>query len=75
MTLAEVRDWLKTFGLFDHYYIGKIDGTKERALGVYVRSSGGRPVHALGGPSTYFITGIKTIVHGTENQRERISCF
>lgn len=70
MTLAEVRDWLKTFGLFDYYYIGKLNGSKEKALGVYTRSSGGRPVHALGGPSTYIITGIKVVIHGTENQNE-----
>ena len=70
MTLLEVCEWLETFNLFDHYYIGKIDGTQENVLGVYARASSGRPVHALGQPSSYVITGIKLLVHGNQDENE-----
>ena len=35
MTLAQVRDWLKTQIDCPAWYIGKIDGSKERCIGLY----------------------------------------
>ena len=32
ITLADIRDWLKSFGLFDNYYIGRIDSKKRIVL-------------------------------------------
>lgn len=50
MTLANVRDWLKTIGLAEHYYIGKLDRKEDKSLGVYSRAGTGTPpVTALGG--------------------------
>ena len=34
VTLANIRDWLKSFGLFDSYYIGRLDTKKKNSLGV-----------------------------------------
>ena len=70
MTLAEVRDWLETFGLFNTCYIGKFNGTKENVLGVFARAASMRPPHALGMPSTYVITGVKLVIHGNQNANQ-----
>jgi hypothetical protein len=36
LTLAEIRDWLKTLdNKAENYYIGKIDNKKEKSIGVY----------------------------------------
>ena len=41
MTLSEIRDWLKTLGIAENCYIGRLDNKKERSLGVYGRSRKG----------------------------------
>lgn len=48
MTLAQVRDWLKTQVECPAWYIGKIDGSKEQCIGVY-NTPGPAPRIALGG--------------------------
>ena len=35
VTLADIRDFLKSFNLFTAYYVGRIDGNKKNVLGVY----------------------------------------
>ena len=70
MTLAEVRDWLRTFGLFDNYYIGRIDGSTEHTLGVYANANVGNPVYAIGQPSSYKINGYKLLIHWNKNPKE-----
>ena len=70
MTLAEIRDWLKTFGLFDYYFIGTIDGSKENVLGVYTRTATPTPPHALGQRSSYVINGVKVLIHGNQNENK-----
>ncbi|MCP1103599.1 hypothetical protein M2454_002936 [Aequitasia blattaphilus] len=49
MTLAEVRDWIKTFEIGENFYIGKLDNKKEKSIGVYQRKPSGNPFIALGG--------------------------
>ena len=73
MTIAEVRDWLKDYiadPKFDYYYTGRIDGTKQRALGVYAHSYSTRPVYAIGQASSYEINGIKLLIHWNDNPKE-----
>ena len=70
MTLAEIKDWLKTFNLFDYYYVGRIDGTKEKALGVYAAASTGTPVYAMNRASSYVINGVRLLVHWNDNPKE-----
>ena len=70
MTLAEIRDWLKTLNLFSGYAIAKINGAQENVLGVYSNEGAVRPVHALGGPSSYEITSIRLLVHGNKNANQ-----
>ena len=70
MTLNEVKDWLKSYGLFEHYYIGKIVGKQEKTLGVYARGVSGQPVRALGQDSSYDITRINLLVHWNKYEDE-----
>lgn len=49
MTLADVRDWVKTLGIGEHFYIGKLDNKKEKSVGVYQRRPSGNAEIALGG--------------------------
>lgn len=72
MTLAEIRDWLKTFHVAEHYYIGRLDNKQEKSLGVYQRPRGGPPVMAIGGIdlSSYDIKGVSLLLHWNHNARE-----
>ena len=70
MTLAEIRDWLKTLDAAEHYYIGRLDNKKEKSLGVYSRRRGSAPVMALGGESSYDIKGVSLLLHWNHNARE-----
>lgn len=71
MTLANIRDWLKTFGIAEHYYIGKLDNKKEKSLGVYQRQ-GGNPKIALGGLANtkYQVKRISVLLHWNKNANE-----
>jgi len=59
MTLAEVRDWLKTRIECPAWYIGKIDGSKEQCIGIY-NTTGPAPRIAVGG-LTNTSTATKTV--------------
>ena len=67
ITLANVRDWLKTFNLFDAYYIGRLDTKKKNALGVYNLADTGRR-EVIGGLKAYDKKGISLLVHGDTNK-------
>ena len=70
MTLAEIRDWLKTFDVAENYYIGRLDNKKEKSLGVYSRARSGAPVRAIGDASSYDIKGVSLLLHWNRNARE-----
>ena len=67
ITLADIRDWLKSFGLFDNYYIGRIDSKKKNSLGVYnLQDTGRREV--IGGLKVYEKKGVSLLIHGDTNK-------
>lgn len=70
MTLAHIRDWLKTFGIAEHYYIGKLDNKQDKSLGVYTLKGNGAPVTAIGTQSTYDIIGVSLLLHWNNNANE-----
>lgn len=70
MTLAHIRDWLKTFGIAEHYYIGKLDNKQDRSFGVYTLKGNGAPVTAIGTQSTYDIIGVSLLLHWSNNANE-----
>lgn len=67
ITLADIRDWLKSFGLFDNYYIGRLDSKKKNSLGVYNLQDAGRR-EVIGGLKVYEKKGVSLLVHGDTNK-------
>ena len=67
ITLADIRDWLKSFGLFDNYYIGRLDTKKKNSLGIYnLQDTGRREV--IGGLKVYEKKGVSLLIHGDTNK-------
>lgn len=67
VTLANIRDWLKSFGLFDNYYIGRLDTKKKNSLGIYNLQDIGRR-EVIGGLKKYEKKGISLLIHGDTNK-------
>ena len=44
MTLANVRDFLKTIISAEHFYIGRLDNKQDKSIGVYTLKTGGEPL-------------------------------
>ena len=65
--LADIRDWLKSFGLFDNYYIGRLDTKKKNSLGVYNLQDDGRR-EVIGGLKKYEKKGVSLLIHGDSNK-------
>ena len=68
ITLADVRDYLKSFNLFSGYYVGRIDANKKNVLGVYDLRNRAR--HETVGVNTkrYDIKGVSLLIHGDTNK-------
>ena len=68
ITLADVRDYLKSFNLFNGYYVGRIDANKKNILGVYDLRNRAR--HKTIGENTqrYDIKGVSLLIHGDTNK-------
>ena len=67
IALKDIRDWLKSFGLFDNYYIGRLDTKKQNSLGVYNLQDDGRH-EVIGGLKTYEKKGVSLLIHGNTNK-------
>lgn len=67
ITLADIRDWLKSFGLFDNYYIGRLDSKKKNSLGVYNLQDAGRR-EVIGDLKVYDKKGVSLLIHGDTNK-------
>ena len=72
LSLADVRDWIKTFGVGEHFYIGKLDGKKEKSVGIYQRKTSGSPMIPIGGMDNkkYEVKPVSILLHWTKNARE-----
>lgn len=68
--LADIRDWLKQYKLFEHYYVGKLDSKQEKSLGVYQRKNTATPVRAFSNASSYDIKPISLLIHWNKNSTE-----
>ena len=58
---------MKSFGLFDNYYIGRIDTKKNYSLGVYNLADTGRR-EVIGGLKVYEKKGVSLLIHGDTNK-------
>ncbi|MGN1156459.1 MAG: minor capsid protein [Agathobacter sp.] len=72
ITLANIRDWIKTFGVGEHFYIGKLDNKQDKSIGVYQRESYGPAEIALGGLECTKTEKkqISILVHWNKNAKE-----
>lgn len=68
LTLADVRDYLKSFNLFSGYYVGRIDANKKNVLGVYDLSPTRRHKTIGKGTQKYDIKGVSLLIHGDTNK-------
>ena len=68
MRLAEVKDFLKAFHLFENYYIGSLDSKKRNSLGVYNLKRDNARHKAFGGNEKYGVKGIALLIHGDTNK-------
>ena len=70
LTLADVRDYLKSFNLFKGYYVGRIDANKKDILGVYDLRKRAR--HKTIGANTqkYEVKGVSLLIHGGTNKTD-----
>jgi hypothetical protein len=68
IALADVRDYLKSFNLFQGYYVGRIDASKKNVLGVYDLRR--RERHKTIGKNTqkYDVKGVSLLIHGDTNK-------
>lgn len=67
--LAELKDYFKTLNVAEHYSVGKIDGSKEKSLGIYGDSST-RRVESIGKNSSYGTQRIRILLHWNKNAVE-----
>lgn len=68
--LADVRDYIKSFGLAEHYYIGKLDSKKDKSIGVYQRQNSYKPRICIGSSSSFERKPISVLMHWNKNARE-----
>lgn len=68
--LADVRDYIKTLKLAEHYYIGKLDSKKDKSIGVYQRQNSYKPRICIGSTSSFERKPISVLVHWNKNARE-----
>ena len=65
--LADIRDWLKSFELFNNYYVGRLDTKYKNSLGIYNLQDAGRR-EVIGGLKKYDKKGVSLLIHGDSNK-------
>lgn len=70
ITTADVRDFVKGFGLAEHYYIGKLDNKPDKSFGFYTLGSSGPPLRMVGTAPTFEIIGVSILIHWNDNAKE-----
>lgn len=70
LTLKDIKGWVKSLGVSENVYIGKLDNKKQQSIGVYPRSSSGQPNIALGGLeyTTWDTRPISILVHWNKDK-------
>lgn len=72
ITLANIRDWIETFGIGENFYIGKLDNKKDKSIGIYQREGYGGSNIAIGGMSATKTASksISILIHWNKNANE-----
>lgn len=63
--LKDVKDWLKTLEVGEHFYMGKLDAKQKKSIGVYQRKNSYEPRICIGGYdlASYEVKPISILVH------------
>ena len=68
---SDVREWVKTFGIFQGYWIGRLSTKRDNTLGIYpLRNSPARREVLTNSLKSYDVTGINFLIHGSNNKDE-----
>lgn len=72
LALSDIRDWIKTLGVGENFYTGKLDNKKEKSIGIYQRPSYGKAEIAIGGLKNTKTRSkqISVLVHWTKYSSE-----
>lgn len=72
MTLSDMRDYIASLGLADFVYMGKLDGKKEKSIGVYNSKHEHAYKTAIGGPilESYGTRYITLLIHWNKSPRD-----
>lgn len=70
ITLANVRDWLKTIVKAEHFYIGRLDNKQDKSIGVYTLKTSGEPLRAVGTEISFDTISVSVLLHWTNNANE-----
>ena len=68
--IVEFKDYLKTLGVADYYYIGKIENIKEKVLGIYSAYTNPRRIESVGKNGSYGAYGVRLLLHWNKNAKE-----
>lgn len=72
LAINDIRSYIASLGIAedDNVYIGKMDGKKQKSIGVYSRPSNGLPNIALGGLdcTTYDVKPVSLLVHWSRDK-------
>lgn len=74
MTLANVRDFLKTIINAEHFYIGRLDNKQDKSVGVYTLKTGGEPLRGVGTELSYDVIAVSLLIHWNNNANETEVC-
>jgi hypothetical protein len=72
MRLSDVRDYIASLGLAESVYQSKMDGKKEKSIGVYNSKHSNKYETAIGGPDlkSYGVKYITLLVHWNKSPRD-----
>lgn len=72
ITLAGIRDWIKSFQIAENYYIGKLDNKQDKSIGIYQRETSGPPEIAIGGIDATKTQkrSVSLLIHWNKNANE-----
>lgn len=70
ITLANVRDFLKTLIDAEHFYIGRLDNKLDKSVGVYTLKTSGEPLMGIGTDLSYDVIAVSVLVHWNNNAND-----
>lgn len=69
LALSDIRDYLETLNIAEHFYVGKLDNKQEKSVGIYQRPPN-RYVAAAGNNKKYGRRSVSILIHWNKNSRE-----